>query len=119
MVQTILGLLNAQEGRRIGVLEQQHVSEQFQRAVGHLLGIEGVRERAVTEAEEQAPVLSPYRVNALDFWYLRGDPIEDALESRRVLPFNELDVVPKVVPVHIEMPLGPARGRLRAASGVK
>ena len=45
VIKAVLRLLDTDEGRRIGVFQQQQISKYLERAVGHLLG-----EKRVTES---------------------------------------------------------------------
>ena len=61
------------KGRRVRVFHQQQVGEEFERAVGHLLGIKGVFETAVIETEQQPAVFGALRVNLVNAWNPAGD----------------------------------------------
>ena len=103
MVEAILRLFDADKGRGVRVLQQQHVRKHLQRAIGHLLREERVLEPAVVKAKEKSTVVCFLRVDLLDARNFRCDLVQYRLKPALVLALHELDHIPEIVAVHVQI----------------
>src|ERR1700694_1864743 len=103
MIEAILWLLDADEGRGIGILQQQHIGKHLQGAIGHLLREEWVLEPTVIKSKEQSTIIGLLRVDLPDARDLRCDLVQYRLKSALVLALHELDHISEVVAVHVQM----------------
>ena len=110
-------LLDADERRRHRGLQNEQVGERLQHAVGQFLGLGGVPEPPVLEAQQQAPVgvalgADPVGVGA-SFVDLPQDPGKPVL----MFAFHELRDVARIVAADVQMFPGP--GQRHAAGDVR
>ena len=117
MVKAVLRFLDADEGRRVGVFQQQQVGKQLQSAIGHLLGVEGILKAPVVEAEQQAPVGTLLGVNAVNSRNPVGNLGQYISEAVGMFPLHVLDDVAQVVAVAVQAALRAGQGQ--AAGGVR
>ena len=119
MIQPVLRLFDAYEGRWVRVFQQQQISKHFQRSIGHLLREKRIGESIVVEAQQHALVGS---LLGIDLRYTRNLPgyaRQDGLETIFVLALHELHHIANVVAMHIQMPLRTRIGQTACRVRVK
>eukprot|EP00952_Eustigmatos_sp_NYUAD-ZCMA_P002206 9849-Eustigmatos_ZCMA.PRE.1 len=92
-MQVVLRLLDADEGRRLRVMEQHQVGQHLQRAIGGKACEHRVAERRILDLEQQAAIRHRLGQHPLDTRHAPAQHLEDVLEPMGVLLSEILDDV--------------------------
>ena len=90
MVEAVFRFFDADEGWWCRILQHEQIGKGFQCTVGHLLGIEGILEALIVEAQQQAPIGAAFGVDLVDTRDSFGNPLQYAIESAAMLALHEL-----------------------------